>query len=162
VSVEDRSGRGARRRRGAARAARRAAVQAEAAADVLLRLRRLRAPDSQAQGGEGRPQRSLPVRLGEEVQEMPRGGSVALAFVFLAQIVRVPPIYFLHIDRTVHDALESRRCTVPQTWGEKWPGNIVRGHFISAKSDDWAALCSRGGSSSVLVISGGKVVATLA
>jgi hypothetical protein len=79
------------------------------------------------------------------------------------EIVRVAPVYFLHLPRPVRDVLDARGCTVPQTWGDaKWPGNAVRGHFMSASSDDWAVLCSRSGTSSILVISGGKVVAALA
>lgn len=78
------------------------------------------------------------------------------------EIVRVAPIYFLDMPSAIRELLEDRGCTVPQTWGEKWPGNAVRGHFIGASSDDWAVLCSVEGTSSILVISGGSVVATLA
>jgi hypothetical protein len=88
-----------------------------------------------------------------------RGG---LAFLLAAAIVRVPPIYFLNMPDAVRQVLEARGCTVPQAWGEKWPGNAVRGHFISPSSDDWAVLCSRGEVASIVVISGGRVVASLA
>jgi len=77
------------------------------------------------------------------------------------EIVRVAPIYFLHMPSAIRDVLEERGCTIPQTWGEKWPANAVHGHFVGATSDDWAVLCSVKGSSSVVVISGGKVVASL-
>ena len=78
------------------------------------------------------------------------------------EIVRVAPTYFLRMPAALRSELETRGCTVPQTWGAVWPNNVVRGHFVSASSDDWAALCSTRGSSSILVFSGGKVVATLA
>lgn len=78
------------------------------------------------------------------------------------EIVRVAPTYYLGLPSAVRDALDVRGCTVPQTWGEVWPSNAVRGHFVGASSDDWAVLCSIRGSSSILVFSRGKVVASLA
>jgi hypothetical protein len=77
------------------------------------------------------------------------------------EIVRIAPIYFVNMPSTVRDVLEDRGCTVPQTWGEKWPANAIRGHFVGASWDDWAVLCSVKGTSSILVISGGKIVASL-
>jgi hypothetical protein len=106
---------------------------------------------------------------------MPRGCGLALVVLLLGaaqeapidfdraerEIVRVPPLYFLGMPPAIREALESRGCTVPQTWGEQWPNNAVRGHFTGDSSDDWAVLCSRRSASSLLVFRGGKVVASL-
>src|SRR5207245_7591939 len=55
-----------------------AADETETAADVLLQ-RTAGDADRQAKRGEGRPQRSLPLRIREKIQEVPRRGGVAPA-----------------------------------------------------------------------------------
>src|SRR5439155_7089107 len=74
IPLEDGSSAGTGTGRSSARAAYLAA-EAQAAADVLFGRER-RAADGQAQGSEGRPQRTMPVRIGEEVQEVPRRGGM--------------------------------------------------------------------------------------
>jgi len=76
-------------------------------------------------------------------------------------IVRLPPSAFRELPRTVRSDLVSRRCSVPQTSTEAAQHNVVHGSFLDRASDDWAVVCSRGDSSSVLVYHQGRLVASL-
>jgi hypothetical protein len=71
-------------------------------------------------------------------------------------ITRLPPAAFPGLPAPVRYALEHRGCTVPQSFTEARPHNVVPGRFARADQLDWAVLCSRGDSSSVLLFWGGQ------
>jgi hypothetical protein len=78
-------------------------------------------------------------------------------------IRRLPPREFRELPRAVVQALESRGCTIPQTWLYDEPSdlhnyrhNVVGGSFRTKGRMDWAVLCSCRDSSSILVFWGGK------
>lgn len=81
-----------------------------------------------------------------------------------AATVRLKPAAFAGLSAQVRQALEQRGCTVPQSYANPKPHNVVRGHFTSAAAIDVAVLCSRARVSSILVFRGGssKNVAELA
>ena len=73
------------------------------------------------------------------------------------------PSAFPSVPRSVRATLGARRCRIPQPWPYSSPANIIAGHFRSHWRVDYAALCSRDGESTVLVLNGqtGAVIAEL-
>jgi hypothetical protein len=69
-------------------------------------------------------------------------------------IRRLPPDSFPRLPVAVRSALSARGCTVPQAFVERHPHNVIAGHFARARQRDWAVLCSRHDSSSVLIFWG--------
>ena len=64
---------------------------------------------------------------------------------------RLPPSAFRELPAAVRAELEARQCRIPQEHFDRRPHNVIRGHFLSATSDDWAVLCSRRRVSTILV-----------
>lgn len=56
-----------------------------------------------------------------------------------------------HLPPRVVGVLQSHRCTIPQPNQKGTARNIVRGEFFRKGQEGWAALCSTGGKSSILV-----------
>ncbi len=56
--------------------------------------------------GQGRPQRALPLRLGQEIQAVPRGAGLALALGFL-------PIRRFHYNHAICGRRRAGAATVP-------------------------------------------------
>ena len=81
-------------------------------------------------------------------------------------IVRLNPGAFKNLPSSVRADLARRECTIPQPDGRDGAGphNVISGRFTSPTSSDIAALCSKGGVSTILVYRGGttKDVAMLA
>jgi hypothetical protein len=73
------------------------------------------------------------------------------------KIRRVPPSAFPKLPANVRSALVKRGCTIPQTpfSTRNQPENIVRGNFAAPGQVDWAALCSDGKRSRIIVVWGG-------
>jgi len=66
-------------------------------------------------------------------------------------ITRLSPAAFPDLPLPIRDDLEKRGCRVPQSaWNPK-PHNVISGQFIRPHHIDWAVLCSKNGSSTVLV-----------
>lgn len=81
-----------------------------------------------------------------------------------AATVRLAPSAFPQLPRAVARALTRRGCTVPQASYPAAPHNVISGRFARKGQTDWAVLCSRRGSSAILVFWGGtaKSVAEIA
>jgi hypothetical protein len=71
------------------------------------------------------------------------------------QIRRLPPSAFKQAPKWVVDDLTTRGCTIPQVFDAHAPMNLIRGQFARNGEWDWAAICSKGGKSHVLVLWGG-------
>ena len=78
--------------------------------------------------------------------------------------LRLKPSAFSRLPKTIVSFLEKRNCTVPQTFNDPTPHNVVRGQFARRGQFDWAILCSRNRVSSILVFWNGstKSVAEIA
>ncbi|GEM_PF-381524 len=63
----------------------------------------------------------------------------------------LPPSSFPQLPPELRLELETRGCSIPQTFADPKPHNVVSGAFTAKDSRDWAVLCSRGGVSSILV-----------
>jgi hypothetical protein len=71
------------------------------------------------------------------------------------RIHRLAPDSFPQLPPLVRSALKVRDCRVPQSFTSERPHNVVTGSFARAGQQDWAVLCSRQDSSSVLIFWGG-------
>jgi hypothetical protein len=81
---------------------------------------------------------------------------VALAtpcVAFGASVSRLDPSVFTAAPVAVRSGLKQQGCTIPQTFSTSRPENVVRGSFTKPNAKEWAALCSVGGISEVLVFS---------
>jgi hypothetical protein len=66
-------------------------------------------------------------------------------------IRRLSPDSFPQLPVAIRRALITRGCTVPQSFTDWRPHNVLSGRFAHAQQRDWAVLCSRHDSSSVLI-----------
>ena len=71
------------------------------------------------------------------------------------QIRRLAPVSFTKAPPKIIEALESRRCLVPQSPSDTTPHSVIKGSFVRAGQIDWAALCSRAHASTIVIIWGG-------
>jgi hypothetical protein len=71
------------------------------------------------------------------------------------QLSRLAPSAFTKVPPSVIQALEAKRCTIPQASGDPAPHNLIRGSFARPGQTDWAALCSRARASAIVIIWGG-------
>ena len=69
----------------------------------------------------------------------------------------LPPTAFPELPAAVVQELLRRGCTIPQTAYSKKPHNVIKGEFAKPGQDDWAALCSIKGVSTILVFWNGSV-----
>ena len=67
-----------------------------------------------------------------------------------AATVRLRPSAIASIPSILQAELQRRGCTIPQAFTGGPPHNVIRGHFRTGKID-WAVLCSRNRTSSILV-----------
>ena len=65
--------------------------------------------------------------------------------------MRLKPDAFPELPRVVAEDLERRGCTIPQTYLERGPHNVISGSFREPTQVDWAMLCSRAQASTILV-----------
>jgi len=70
--------------------------------------------------------------------------------------IRLSPTAFPRLPRQVRRSLLSRGCTIPQTFADTKPHNVISGEFAKRGQTDWAVLCSRNRVSSILVFWGGS------
>lgn len=70
---------------------------------------------------------------------------------------RLEPGRFPGIPESVKSELRSLGCTIPQVFTGGRPHNVIRGNFQRRNQIDWAVLCSRDRTSSILVFWGGDV-----
>ena len=74
----------------------------------------------------------------------------------VSTVRRLPPDSFPRLPVAIRSALSARGCSVPQSFVEGAPHNVISGCFAQAQQRDWAVLCSRHDSSSVLIFWGGR------
>ncbi len=77
---------------------------------------------------------------------------------------RLLPKAFPQLPQKIMHNLQTRGCTVPQSYGNSVPHNVISGEFIKKGQKDWAILCSKNKVSSILVFCNGstKYVAKIA
>lgn len=72
------------------------------------------------------------------------------------QVKKLQPRDFPHLPPVIIRSLESRKCLIAQSGLKATPENVIRGSFKLSAQQDWAVLCSRNGTSSVLIFWGGS------
>jgi hypothetical protein len=70
--------------------------------------------------------------------------------------IRLDPRQFTELPRSLQTELRRRGCSIPQPFGNGSRQNVIRGSFIRAGQVDWAALCSRGLTSVILIFRNGN------
>lgn len=65
--------------------------------------------------------------------------------------MRLPPVAFPRLPKSIVQYLRARGCTIPQTYLSSAPHNVISGEFARRGQSDWAVLCSQNGDSSILV-----------
>ena len=75
------------------------------------------------------------------------------------EILRLTPSKFSDLPSDIREKLEHRGCTIPQPYDHlsSSPANVVQAEFATQGQLDWAVLCSRQGTSTILVFWGGPV-----
>jgi hypothetical protein len=73
-----------------------------------------------------------------------------------AAIKRLPPSAFPALPRAMSRYLTRRKCTIPQSAYGEGRHNVIRGQFMVRGRSDWAVLCSRDGTSTILVFAPGR------
>jgi len=71
------------------------------------------------------------------------------------QIVRLDPTRFSELPGNIINELKARGCRIPQAYGFDKVHNVIKGGFAARYQQDWAVLCSKGGSSEILIFWGG-------
>lgn len=73
------------------------------------------------------------------------------------KIKHVSPLNFAKVPAYIREEFYDMGCMIPQIpdyWPGEKPHNIISGEFAYAGQKDWAAVCSRGGKSTIVVIWG--------
>lgn len=73
-------------------------------------------------------------------------------------VERLSPARFGFVPPAVRHVLARRGCLVPQDTGRVGLRNVVRGNFTGAGRENWAARCSRGSITTLLVIRTGTAL----
>lgn len=78
--------------------------------------------------------------------------------------VRLAPTAFQRLPKNIVKYLKARKCSIPQSFINSSPHNVIRGQFARSGQFDWAVLCSRQRVSAILVFWNGstKSVAEIA
>lgn len=69
---------------------------------------------------------------------------------------RLSPDTFGMLPASIRKELIRLGCTIPQTYEQERPHNVISGRFTSATGTDWAVLCSRARISTILVFRRGQ------
>lgn len=106
-----------------------------------------------AVGGAAQPQASVPgvaERVEAGVLRTPSGA------ITRYRIRLLPAASFPALPPAVASQLSSRGCMIPQTFEAQQPENVIHGSFRAPGSDDWAALCSVSGVTTLYVFFAGR------
>ena len=66
----------------------------------------------------------------------------------------LPPGAFADLQASIRSDLERRGCTIPQTYPDSAPHNVIRGRFTSRDQMDVAVLCAVDSTMTILVFRG--------
>jgi hypothetical protein len=81
----------------------------------------------------------------------------------IAYRIRLLPIAsFPGLPTPVAQVLMRRQCMIPQSFEAKQPENVIHGSFRAPGSNDWAALCSLQGTTTLYVFFAGQFESPLA
>jgi hypothetical protein len=81
----------------------------------------------------------------------------------VAYRIRLLPLEsFPQLPAVVASALREQHCMIPQTYEAHEPENVIHGAFEKKDSDDWAALCSVNGTTTLYVFFASQMGAPVA
>jgi len=70
-------------------------------------------------------------------------------------VLRLQPTAFAELPKRLVAELQRRGCTIPQPYTDR-KANVIRGQFLKPGQTDWAVLCSKPGSTSLLLFWNGS------
>ena len=73
------------------------------------------------------------------------------------ETIRLQPSVFSQLPENIVLELQSRQCTIPQIYDDPKPHNVISGEFEKQGQTDWAVLCSKDLTSSILIFWNGSV-----
>ncbi|HXI24759.1 MAG TPA: hypothetical protein VNG71_12925, partial [Pyrinomonadaceae bacterium] len=73
-----------------------------------------------------------------------------------AEVVRISPTAFPELPSRISRKLVRLGCTIPQAQGPLPRHNVIKGNFKRPGQTDWAVLCSRQRTSSIMTFWGGS------
>lgn len=73
-----------------------------------------------------------------------------------AVALRHLPLDSFKVPELVRFAFAAYRCDVPQPYAATMPTNVISGNFAAPDQTDWAALCTHGDSSYIMIVWGGR------
>lgn len=119
------------------------------------------APAVQANGAGGPPREDMErnIPTSSTVAAIPQAEPVPVSAEWDEadkKVVRLAPRAFPRLPAQVRLALESRGCTIPQTYAGRAAHNVVVGELMAHGAADWAVLCSVDRVSRVLIFPGGQ------
>lgn len=113
-----------------------------------------------AAGGQSSPLHTAPDTNTERIE---RGEVQSAASEVVRYRIRLLPVAsFPDLPAAVGEQLSRRQCMIPQTFEAEAPENVIHGSFRAPGSDDWAALCSVDGSTTLYVFLSGQFDAPIA
>ena len=71
------------------------------------------------------------------------------------QTKRLAPTALSELPKNIIRELQKRGCTIPQTYDNPKPHNVIHGEFAKKGRSDWAILCSKNMVSVILIFWGG-------
>lgn len=77
------------------------------------------------------------------------------------RVTRLDPSALQSMTSVVRAELARRGCTIPQTWSNPSPHNVISGRFLGRDDVDVAVLCSVKGVSRILVFPGGTTTGVM-
>lgn len=70
-------------------------------------------------------------------------------------VLRLQPTAFAELPKSLVVELQRRGCTIPQPYTNR-KANVIRGQFLKPGQTDWAVLCSKPESTSLLLFCNGS------
>lgn len=72
-------------------------------------------------------------------------------------VIRLSPAAFPQLPEDILKYLTAHNCKVPQPFGATARSNVISGEFMRRGQTDWAVMCSRNRTSSILVFWSGSI-----
>ncbi len=98
-----------------------------------------------------------PVSTKTQIQKKPPEPELNRWDIADRETIRLQPSVFSQLPENIVMELQSRQCTIPQIYDAAKPHNVISGEFEKQGQTDWAVLCSKDLTSSILIFWNGSV-----
>ena len=98
-----------------------------------------------------------PVSTKTQIEKKPSKPDLGRWDIADRETIRLQPSVFSQLSENIVMELQSRQCTIPQIYDDPKPHNVISGEFKKQGQTDWAILCSKDLTSSILIFWNGSV-----